>query len=117
MYSQGVLYYYNISIFLQIKSATIYNMKSRYNQKLSCAKNYEHPFKDERNIVSIPLNHEKPSNRLLVITNHQRNGQVFLILQDNMHAQFIIHNELPIKLWFLMANIKGMHVLYILKII
>ena len=69
--------------------------------------------KDERNVVSIPLrniDHDKHSNRLLVITNHQRNGQVFLILQDNLHAQFIIHNELPIKLWFLMANIKGMYI-------
>ena len=43
LYSQGVLYYCNI-YFLLWEIAIICIMRSRYDQKLTCAQIYEHPF-------------------------------------------------------------------------
>ena len=68
--------------------------------------------KDDRRIISLPIDvvdPMTPCNRLLVLTLHQRNGQVFLVIQDNLQAQLTVHNGLPVKTKILMSKLKGMY--------
>ena len=67
--------------------------------------------KDDRRIISLPIDvvdPMTPCNRLMVLTLHQRNGQVYLVIQDNLQAQLTVHNGLPVKTKMLMSRLKGM---------
>ena len=67
--------------------------------------------KDDRRVISLPIDvvdPMTPCNRLLVLTLHQRNGQVFLVIQDNLQSQLTVHNGLPVKTKILMSKLKGM---------
>ena len=66
--------------------------------------------KDDRKVISLPLAQNgnlEPCNRLHVITMHQRNGQVFLVLQDQCQSQLVVHNNLNSKIVFYMSGVKG----------
>lgn len=50
---------------------------------------------DQKKTVSLQrVNFEGLSNRLLVLTLHQREGQVFMVLHEDIAPKYIIHNNL-----------------------
>lgn len=63
---------------------------------------------DARKSLSLPLmNKTHPANRLLVITLHQRNGQVFITAKENQQPQFLITNGLSVPVLFASSKSKG----------
>ena len=51
--------------------------------------------------LSLPLEDPvKIGNRLVILTLHQRNGQVFIVVQENPRPHFVVHNNLSVPLYF-----------------
>ena len=63
---------------------------------------------DTKKCLSLPLACPQPSgsasNRLLVITLHPREGQVFVVVQEEQRPHYLIHNNLQVPLYFATSN-------------
>ena len=59
---------------------------------------------DTKKCLSLPfINPPLPgeaSNRILVVTLHPRDGQVFVVVQEEQRPHYLIHNSLQIPLYF-----------------
>ena len=59
---------------------------------------------DTKKCLSLPfVNPPSPgeaSNRILVVTLHPREGQVFIVVQEEQRPHYLIHNSLQIPLYF-----------------
>jgi hypothetical protein len=67
--------------------------------------------KDVKKTLSLPLVDDgegsRPCNRLLAITLHQRKGKVYVVIQDEKHCQFLIHNSLSVPVLFAHSSASG----------
>ena len=70
---------------------------------------------DSKKCLSLPLADPAPpgmaSNRLVVVTLHPRNGQIFVVVQEEQRPHYLIHNNLQVPLYFA-ANNNGKGIYY-----